>query len=237
MRPVRLVSWVKQTLVPAGKTPRKIQSGLLRGLWMNIDLEFQTQIYAGIYERELNSSFKCFSDNIRTGVDIGSGYGVYTLFFLSQLNVQKIFSFEPDPAARAQLAENLTLNGFRNNHKLILSEAFVSNVCNSTTITLDSALEKYNVQFPCLIKVDVEGGELKVLQGAEKIVSNLDCRWIIETHSAHLEIACAEFLAERGYHCKIVKNAWWRLILPEKRPLSHNRWLIAAKDKIAAVTK
>jgi hypothetical protein len=38
-----------------------------------------------------------------------------------------------------------------------------------------------------------------------------------------------EFLERLGYTCRVIKNAWWRLLIPEQRPIEHNRWFIAEK--------
>jgi len=37
-------------------------------------------------------------------------------------------------------------------------------------------------------------------------------------------------LRERGYKTKIIRNAWWRLFIPELRPLEQNRWLWVQND-------
>ena len=76
-----------------------------------------------------------------------------------------------------------------------------------------------------LIKIDVEGAEAIVLQGMIDLLKENDCRLIIETHSVQLEKDCMAFLKSQGYYVRIIKNAWWRSILPERRPLKHNRWL------------
>jgi hypothetical protein len=37
-------------------------------------------------------------------------------------------------------------------------------------------------------------------------------------------------LTAQGFQLEVVPNAWWRVILPEMRPIEHNRWLAAWKD-------
>ena len=48
---------------------------------------------------------------------------------------------------------------------------------------------------------------------------------MVETHSAELEVACARFLSEHNQDVRVIKNAWWRTLYPELRPIEHNRWL------------
>jgi|SRR6516164_6824945 hypothetical protein len=51
---------------------------------------------------------------------------------------------------------------------------------------------------------------------------------LIETHSDQLEADCRAWLLERNYKTSIIKNAWWRRILPDGRVIAHNRWLSAS---------
>ena len=34
-------------------------------------------------------------------------------------------------------------------------------------------------------------------------------------------------LESAGYAVTVIKNAWWRVFVPEQRPIPHNRWLVA----------
>jgi hypothetical protein len=82
---------------------------------------------------------------------------------------------------------------------------------------------------PCLVKVDVEGGEMDVLRGAQAMLARPDVRWLIETHSRELEDGCIEILSSSGYEFRVVKNSWWRVLIPENRAIPHNRWLVARR--------
>lgn len=41
------------------------------------------------------------------------------------------------------------------------------------------------------------------------------CELIIETHSKALESGCIQFLEGLGYQTRIIKNVWYRMIIPE----------------------
>jgi Methyltransferase FkbM domain len=60
-----------------------------------------------------------------------------------------------------------------------------------------------------LIKIDVDGFELDVLQSGKSLFSAGKVDLLVETHSFELEKSCIEWLQVRGYNCKIIKNAWW----------------------------
>jgi Methyltransferase FkbM domain len=76
------------------------------------------------------------------------------------------------------------------------------------------------------VKIDVDGAELDVLSSGETLLRFLRPYLLIETHSQDLETHCIGFLASLGYNVSIIRNAWWRIFLPEQR-IAHNRWLWA----------
>jgi len=75
-----------------------------------------------------------------------------------------------------------------------------------------------------LLKVDVDGPEVEVLTGARRLLAERRPHVIVETHSPALERECARLLAEAGYRPRVVAH---RRRLPQDRPGTHNRWLIA----------
>jgi hypothetical protein len=79
------------------------------------------------------------------------------------------------------------------------------------------------------VKIDVEGGELDVLQSAPQLFEKNAADFLIETHSLELEERIIGLFTDSGYTTEIIRPAWWRRLLPEQRPLIHNRWLIASR--------
>ena len=77
------------------------------------------------------------------------------------------------------------------------------------------------------IKIDVDGAELDVLQSGESLLSSDRIDLLVETHSQKLECACERLLTGFGYRVRVVKNGWYRAVIPELRPTQHNRWLWA----------
>jgi hypothetical protein len=192
---------------------------------MQLDLEHQTQVLVGMYEREIQRWMKRLSTNIDFGADVGAADGLYTLYFHERTKARAIYAFEPDAAAFAFLEKNLALNGLLGSGRLKADNSFVAAVPGVGQITLDSALTESQGQG--LIKIDVDGGELAVLKGAARLLTSLDVRWLIETHSENLETDCLKLFRNYGLHTIVVPNAWWRVFLPENRPIVHNRWLVA----------
>jgi tRNA1(Val) A37 N6-methylase TrmN6 len=193
---------------------------------MNLSLRTRTQVYLGLYEREVHYWLVKLSSGVRTAIDLGANEGHYTLFFLQKTTAGKIFAFEPDANERRLMMENLSLNGIGSSERVEISGKWVGDRNTDSEVALDAIAPL--VQTPCFIKMDVEQAEERVLRGATEINSMDDVRWLIETHSQELETSCIDILTKHGFTVKIIPNAWWRVILPECRG-GHNRWLVAWK--------
>lgn len=225
---MRLLSSVKQKIVPAGIAPRVIQSGPFRGLKMELDLRGQTQVYLGLFEREVHPWVSELSRGIHTAIDIGSAQGEYLLYFLSRTTAQQVLGFEPDETCWPALRRNLALNSLEHDARLSLSNQFISATDDARNVSLDSLLPCLGG--PCLIKMDVDGQESNILSGASHFLTHADARWIVETHSAELEREVIGIFQDAGYQTRIVTQAWWRLFVPEHRPGAQNRWLVATRS-------
>jgi hypothetical protein len=221
----RILSLAKQKIVSDEWAPRKIVAGPFRGIRMNLNLTHQTQIFLGLFERETHPWVRRLSENINTAIDIGAAHGEYTLFFLRNTTASQVYAFEPDATMLSHLKNNLELNPEANTGRLILYAKFLGGP--NSAVCLDTLAER--ISLPCFIKMDVDGAEAEILSGATVINALPDIRWLIETHSTELERACVIQLECLGFKTKIVRNAWWRYIVPEQRPIAHNRWLVAWK--------
>ena len=129
------------------------------------------------------------------------------------------------------LRENLQLNSLAESNRLELSTGMVSDADGAGKISLDSLIG--SIQLPCFIKMDVDGAEAKILKGAAKLNGHGGVRWLIETHSKSLESECLDQLKAAGFETRIIRNAWWRALIPELRPIEHNRWLAGGMEGIA----
>lgn len=227
----RFVSNVKRLVVSSEREIRVIKTGAFQGLKMQLDLTYQTQLYLGLHERELYQWLKMFSMKIQTAIDIGAAEGEYTLYFLNKTSAQNILVFEPETFLQERLNNNIELNRIPKDKKLQAFSKFVSNSDDSKNCTLNSL--SASITLPCLVKIDVDGGEVDVLQGADQLLDSPEVHWLVETHSLPLEETCLQIFKQKGYSTEVIPNAWWRMIVPEMRigPLgTHNRWLLATKS-------
>ena len=223
---------IKRLLFGSVTGPRKIRAGLLRGLMFRVDPHFKSQRLMGTDESEIANVVREFSAQVKTAVDIGANDGWYTLYFAAQPGIQKVFACEPDAKCIGELKDNLAMNTGATAKVSIISR-FVGTKADPDWISLDEILR--GTPEPHLLKIDVDGGELGVLQSASELLLQHNPLVIVETHSQELERDCIAFLSERNYECTIIPNGWYRCIIPEERPIAHNRWFSAKrKTPVAA---
>jgi FkbM family methyltransferase len=134
-----------------------------------------------------------------TVVDIGANIGTLTLLSASLVEEDgKVYSFEPNPRTYKYLLKNIKLNGFNNIGTFCMALGDKTSVAELADLSSDdmnhilsdksenirtiniklsrlddlltSSIKKIN-----LLKIDVEGYELFVLKGAEKLLEKTEC--------------------------------------------------------------
>ena len=218
------LSRVKNLLVSAETKPRTVAFGPLKGLTFDVNLQHQMQFILGLYEAELHPWLLRFTRDIDTFVDVGAAFGSLTVFGAAKTPATQILAFEPDANAYRRIETNLALNGFYPDD-IAAFQYMVSDTHTDTTRRLNDYAKQ--IRTPSCIKVDVEGAEADVLRGADRLLAMPDVRWIIEVHSEPLEGTCLEILNAAGYETEVIDHAWWRSLIPEARPIAHNRWIAA----------
>lgn len=215
---------IKRLMIPQGRALRRIHGGVAQGMLMELDLSRQLQRFCGLDERELLPAFRSLIPICRSLIDIGANDGYYTLAFL-QSSAERIVACEPGQVAD-QLLVNAKANGFQPGERFKVERRLVGegiSACVSLTELVG------DLPGPILLKVDIDGGEVNLLHSADNCLRLPELRWVMETHSEELEEQCISWFQSKGYKTLVVDNAWWRVLLPERRPLIHNRWLIASQ--------
>jgi hypothetical protein len=194
-----------------------------------MDLRNQTQLYLGLWERETYFCLREALAGCSWCIDIGAGAGELSILFRKS-GCPTVIAVDPQEAELDLLRANLGLNSLR-----ISDVQVVHGFVGTADKAGYSRLDRLGVDpaQPGFIKIDVDGAELDVLaSGTDLLNSATKLDLLLETHSKELETRCILFLAQAGFETMVIKNAWWRLFVPEARPLDHNRWLRATKSKL-----
>ena len=92
-------------------------------------------------------------------------------------------------------------------------------------LTVDTLARQYGE--PDFIKVDTEGHELLVLQGAAQQMHGPKPGWLIEFHSPALHDRCEEILTAAGYAVETVRHPHYA---PDNPDYYNHGWLRAARE-------
>ncbi|MDO8658009.1 MAG: FkbM family methyltransferase [Candidatus Levybacteria bacterium] len=152
---------------------------------------------------QMNFVYRVLNNN-DVFVDIGANIGVYSLIAASKITKGKIFAFEPTKEMLKIFYENIHLNNFSEKIKVIEKAVSdtntpihftVSNISDTNHIsygkydeknsisvnstTIDHFLKINNIDHIDMLKIDVEGAELKVLKGAKKSLKEKRISYIL----------------------------------------------------------
>ena len=146
---------------------------------------------------------KIIRDNIKEGdivIDVGANIGYYTLIFAQLVGASgKVFAFEPEPKNFEILKKNIEVNNYQNiiaEQKIVSDESgmvklFIAEkgivghrlqqktdsqkFIEVESILLDNYLKNLNLSEKInFIKIDVEGAEVKVLEGSKIMIEKSD---------------------------------------------------------------
>jgi hypothetical protein len=224
----RLVAELKSRLLPTGAEPRYVPLGLYRGLRLELDLQTQSQTYLGLAERETHHHLARALESCQWAIDVGAAAGELTILFLLHSRAELVVAIEPRVSETALLSRNLALNGCAQDRRCQILNKCAAEADGSETVALDSLpVDRTKRGF---VKIDVDGAELSVLNGASRLLQEATVDLLIEVHSQALEQQVIDRLAVVGYRSTVIPNGWWRAVVPEQRPIAHNRWLWAVKD-------
>ncbi len=162
-------------------------------------LKRKLAVLFAIHEKPVSSFLKSIDGHVF--VDVGANYGYYSM--LLRKDFQKVYAFEPIPSIFKELESNL---GKFDDVECIRKA--VSNVDGRSvklsyrgsqgfaeTVTLASFFLDTEID---LIKVDVEGEEWKVLEGAEPILERIKS-WVVELHDPDRKEELENWFVSHGY--------------------------------------
>ncbi len=178
-------------------------------------------------------------------IDVGSNVGAFSLKAACNVPSEKsasIFAFDPNPYIKEKFLKNLSLNktSFENTHFILAAvgseekeiefsfsksnsgggkvEGSNENLFLTKLVTLDSFVEHNNLEDICFLKIDVEGYEPFVFEGARKLIQKF--RPVIyfevteEWHKSYGKsvATCIEFLNHLNYDILADENGKEKVI-------------------------
>lgn len=203
------------------------------------------------YEREV---LEMVASQVKTAhggivVDVGAFIGTHTVFFGLFLDPERVFSFEPNPVSFELLQSNIQQNGLEGRvtlrNKAIgkdrsqlsfipdttgnLGQSHLSRIANTKAITVDVAAldeELKDVQQPIrLMKIDVEGFESEVLDGAMGRIRKDRPAILVEAHTAGYLWRLFRRLSVLGYRIKDCMGAAPTYLFITAKRSAWRRWL------------
>jgi hypothetical protein len=203
----------------------RVPLGPAAGLRLDLSLrDVPVDMYLGVFEWEVWRHLREMVEPGMRAVDVGGHLGWYALI-IARRTQAPVWSFEPDPANAEVLRRNLRENPDCGRHVIAhAGRCAASGTDPEEEIAIDELFSGRRP--PGLIKVDVDGPEVEVLEGAARTLTDSRPHVVVETHSAELERRCADLLTRAGYRPLIVtsRDLWH---LGQNRPGEHNRWLVA----------
>jgi FkbM family methyltransferase len=178
--------------------------------------------WLGSYEHEKQEAFR---QAVRKGdvvYDVGANVGFYTLLASVLAGPNGfVYAFEPLPRNLLDLRRHLEMNHVKNCEVI---EAAVSvaegqarfdpsgdrhtshlsseGTLQVRTVALDELVCCKGIRPPNLIKIDVEGEELRCLQGCNSTLRTFRPIIFLATHGSEIHNACVQFLADLNYTIK-----------------------------------
>lgn len=216
-------------MVPSEPTPVTVKSGPARGLKVVIQPREEKFYWAGTHEPRVQDTLVEVLKPGATFWDIGAHCGFFTAL-ASRLvgEAGRVVSFEPCPANRARLVACVEMNGLQNVEVRDVAvaghdgEVSMKPISTSTTWRIvpaesgadDNAVTARRLDglspglpVPDLVKIDVEGAELSVLEGASELLAGRRPPLLIEFHSEQGVTEARELLT--GYSLAEIEERQW----------------------------
>lgn len=178
--------------------------------------------WIGTYERGFAETVERHLQDGMVFYDLGANVGYYTLLGARSVGASgQVVAFEPLPRNVEFLRRHISINGIENVQvvpaAVVDEEGAVgltgtdspsqARVADKGLMTVDArTLDGMSLPPPDVIKMDVEGAELKVLEGATDLLRRRKPLLLFSTHGKQLESACYEVLADFGYRVRPLES-------------------------------
>lgn len=214
-------------------TAHRILVGPMRGLWFKCS---DNTGLAALYSGNEKGNQRVYASVVRPGdvvVDAGANWGVHALYLATLVGpAGRVLAFEPHPQVVEELRWHVERNGFQqvsicgcgllDKHgeiPFMLGESSKTSHVMGThdqaegqqvivqCRTLDEVITESGITALRLIKVDVEGAEGRLLEGAEKTIQRFRPHLVVELHNPEQDLEVARLLQKWNYKIKRVDGS------------------------------
>jgi len=223
----------------------KIRHGPLKGKSWNVSSG--SKFTRGEYEPDNTRAIEGLVESRDVVFDVGAHVGYFTVLMSERVGPEgQVVSFEPRDINLEFLRQHLRINRCENvqvidacvgdragaarlETRVGTGKGHVSTEGNVDVrmVVLDELVQSGKLPVPRFMKIDVEGGEMAVLEGARWIIETHRPRMVLATHSPELKQACNEFLTARGYDMQDIQepagDSEWRVVPVEKNTAGSTR--------------
>ena len=207
--------------------------GFFEKIWISAYFHYKKQ-----FEKQTIAWFNQNKEILDTVIDVGAGFGFYTWVVAKSKPSAQIHAFEPDPQnfqrlekTVSKLSKKTGIAIYRNavskesstlflkrdlynpaNHQTVFNEVGLTSVSSKS---LDDFCQEYRIT-PTLIKIDVQGHEQYVLEGAKKVISEMQPVLLMEfdfSNETENAFFCWNFMKQYGYAAfEIIENGGMRQV-------------------------
>jgi FkbM family methyltransferase len=229
-----LQRWLVKQFLDQQKFVYRINAGPASGLNYPVCLPDDKLIWTGTYEIGFSETLAKSVKEGDVCYDIGGFRGFFS-GVLALAGAKSVYIFEPFPRNCQQIQAVIDANpqlsslrlfsvaiGERKGEAefLVMPEASMGKLSSSSfqvgvqaqekivvqVETLDRLVQSGQLEKPDLIKIDVEGAEMSVLQGAEQTLREYQPQLFIEIHSRSLAKDCSDFLQQLNYSITVLET-------------------------------
>jgi|SRR5690242_4393802 len=220
--------WASHKLVPRdSRVWVQVQGGPGEGLWLRLNPRTGSDYLQGGGEPEVQAALQRYLRPGMTFYDMGANIGFFSLLAARIVGPEgSVVAFEADPEVAERLREHVVHNQF--SKIVVLQKAVWSETCTvflaradprvspdrglghvaptsaSDTVRVSAvSLDEFTQTFtpPDFLKCDVEGAELEVFRGAQRLLKDKRPILLCEMHSEENRRALLREFASLGYRC------------------------------------
>jgi len=225
------LSWISGKIVPRGALVWvQIQHGPAQGLWIRVNPRTGQTVQQGTGEPQVQRALAEHLQQGQTFYDLGSNIGFFSLIAARLVGPSgHVIAFEADPEIAARASENLAYNNF--SHAIVEQKAVWSapgvvkferaqtsaspdrglgHIASSSAPSLNTisveavSLDQYisSHPLPDFLKCDVEGAEVEVFEGADRLLREKRPVLLVEMHSSENHAQLRSKFRKLSYVCR-----------------------------------